>query len=196
MCRARSLCAALVLVVVLIMALAACGGGNTNSSAAVIDEDEQAEVDGVTVVAVDRATHVSGTVDYPTAPPAGGDHAGAWQNCGFYTVEVTPELAVHSLEHGAVWITYRNDVDDATREGIEALAEQHAYVLAAPYPANPAPVVLTAWGRQVGIDSLDDPVVALFLDTYLEDGPTTPEPGAACSGAVGRPPDQPNTLVG
>ena len=68
-------------------------------------------------------------------------------------------------------------------------------MLASPYAANPAPVVLTAWGRRLELDSPTDPRVAAFLDLYLEDGPTTPEPGAACSGAVGVPPDQPTTLV-
>ena len=29
--------------------------------------------------------HVSGTVSYAPTPPARGDHAEAWQNCGLYT---------------------------------------------------------------------------------------------------------------
>jgi hypothetical protein len=174
----------------------ACGNGGDSGAASVVDPSDDAEVAGVTVVAVSSANHVSGTVDYPSNPPAGGDHNGAWQNCGFYTKEIIPELAVHSLEHGAVWITYRPDVGASTLAAVEALAGVHGHVLASPYPDNPSPVVLSAWGRQVGVDAPDDPVVAQFLATYLEDGPTTPEPGAACSGAVGMPPDQPTTLVG
>jgi hypothetical protein len=174
----------------------ACASGADGGAASVVDPSDDAEVAGVTVVAVSSANHVRGTVDYPTNPPAGGDHNGAWQNCGFYTKEIIPELAVHSLEHGAVWITYRPDVAASTLAAVEALAGAHDYVLASPYPDNPSPLVLSAWGRQVGVDSPDDPVVAQFLATYLEKGPTTPEPGAACSGAVGTPPDQPTTLVG
>ncbi|MGD9430703.1 DUF3105 domain-containing protein [Arthrobacter russicus] len=30
-----------------------------------------------------------------------------WTNCGIYTAPVEPTRAVHSLEHGAVWLTYR-----------------------------------------------------------------------------------------
>jgi hypothetical protein len=174
---------------------AGCGGSESADGAALVEAGDEAEIAGVTVVPVAGATHVNGTVDYPTSPPAGGDHNGAWQNCGFYTAEVVPELAVHSLEHGAVWITYAPDADDATVDAIEALAATNPFVLASPYPGNPSPVVLTAWGRQVGVDSADAPLVQEFLATYLQDGPTTPEPGAACSGAVGAPPDQPNTLV-
>ena len=46
-------------------------------------------VPGVVVVPVSGANHVNGTVDYPTSPPAGGNHNPVWQNCGFYTVPVT-----------------------------------------------------------------------------------------------------------
>jgi hypothetical protein len=184
---------ALVLVVAL---LGACGGGGeSGGDAGVVDAGARPELDGVEVVPVASAHHVDQPVDYPTRPPAGGDHYPVWQNCGFYTEELTDELAVHSLEHGAVWITYAPDADDATRQAIAALAAANPYVLASPYPANPAPVVLTAWGRQAKVQSADDPLVAQFLATYLQDGPTTPEPGAACSGAVGRPPNQPNTLI-
>jgi hypothetical protein len=177
------------------LVLGACGGGDDGGSAGVVEASDQAEVDGVTVVPVASANHVNGTVDYPTSPPAGGNHNPVWQNCGFYTEAVVPELAVHSLEHGAVWITYRPDVDAATVDALEAAAAGSDYVLASPYPDNPSPLVLSAWGRQVGVDSMDDPVVRPFLETYLQDGPTTPEPGAACSGAVGAPPDQPDSLI-
>ena len=174
--------------------LGGCGGGDGGAASAA-STDDIGQIPGVEAVPVSGARHVSGEVDYATDPPAGGDHNGAWQNCGFYRVPVVNELAVHSLEHGTVWITYRPGADAATVDEIEELASQHDYVLASPYPDNPSPVVLTAWGRRLELDAPDDPRVAEFLDLYLEDGPTTPEPGASCSGAVGVPPDQPTSLV-
>ena len=157
--------------------------------------DEAPEgVEGVVVVPITSNEHVRHDVDYPTAPPAGGPHLGIWLNCGFYTVPVLDELAVHSLEHGAVWVTYRSDVDGAILTALQALALQSSHLLVSPYEAQEAPLVLSAWGRQLALDSLEDPRFDQFLDVYLFDGPTAPEPGAACSGAVGVPPEHPDAI--
>ena len=157
--------------------------------------DEAPEgVEGVVVVPITSNEHVRYDVDYPTAPPAGGPHLGIWLNCGFYTVPVLDELAVHSLEHGAVWVTYRSDVDGATLTALQALVVQTSHLLVSPYEAQEAPLVLSAWGRQLALDSLEDPRFDQFLDVYLLDGPTAPEPGAACSGAVGVPPEHPEAI--
>ena len=157
--------------------------------------DEAPEgVEGVVVVPITSNEHVRHDVDYPTAPPAGGPHLGIWLNCGFYTVPALDELAVHSLEHGAVWVTYRSDVDGAILTALQALALQSSHLLVSPYEAQEAPLVLSAWGRQLALDSLEDPRFDQFLDVYLFDGPTAPEPGAACSGAVGVPPEHPDAI--
>lgn len=178
-----------------VVALSGCGDDDEGSAAAGDDTSDIGQIDGVVAVEVTSARHVNGAVNYNASPPAGGDHNGAWQNCGFYTTALVPEHVVHSLEHGAVWITYSPDADAADVAAIEQLADQHDYVLASPYADNPSPFVLTAWARQLELDSIDDARVAQFLDLYLQNGPTTPEPGAACSGAVGVPPDQPTTLA-
>ena len=156
-------------------------------------------IDGVVAIpAADAKTdqaHVAGKVTYATVPPTRGPHNALWQNCGFYTKAVIDENAVHSLEHGAVWITYTEAADAAARNKLAALAKANRYVLVTPYPANPAPFVLSAWGRQLKVDSIDDLRVARFIDIYAQDGPTVPEVGAACSGALGVAPDRPATLA-
>lgn len=129
--------------------------------------------------------HVQGEVDYTTQPPAGGDHAAVWQNCGFYDEPIANENAVHSLEHGAVWIQYADDADDPITERIRQLADQ-PYLLASPLGDLESPVVLSAWGKQLQLDSIDDPRVDQFLEAFVG-GPQTPEPGASCSGGVGDP---------
>ena len=151
-------------------------------------------VEGVVVVPVTSNEHVRYDVEYPTAPPAGGPHLGIWLNCGFYTVPVLDELAVHSLEHGAVWVTYRSDVAAGALGELQVLAAQSSHILASPYEDQASPLVLSAWGRQLHLDSITDPRFDQFMDVYLFDGPTAPEPGVACSGAVGVPPEHPEAV--
>ena len=132
--------------------------------------------------------HVQGIVDYPQVPPVGGPHAGTWQNCGAYDEPVTSELAVHSMEHGAVWITFRGDLDRGSVDRIEQVADDEPYVLTSPWAGEeplPAPIVASAWGRQLQIDSTDGEELSAFVRAFAQ-GEQTPEPGAPCTGCRSR----------
>ncbi len=133
--------------------------------------------------------HVTGTINYPQVPPVGGNHNPVWQNCGIYTQPIPNENAVHSMEHGAVWITYQPTLSTQDVGQLTSLASGHSYVLLSPYPNLPSPVVITAWGVQLKVTSASDPRLAQFLK-YYEQGPQTQEPGAACSGGNGTPDSQ------
>jgi hypothetical protein len=130
--------------------------------------------------------HTEGDVDYAQTPPAGGEHNPIWQNCGFYTEPVRDENAVHSLEHGAVWITYSPDLPQDEIERLRDLAQSQTYVLVSPYPGLDSPVVASAWGKQLRLESAEDPALEQFIGAYRQ-GPQTPEPGAACTGGIGEP---------
>lgn len=130
--------------------------------------------------------HVSGTVNYPQNPPVGGPHNPVWLNCGIYDYAVPNENAVHSLEHGAVWITYQPNLPAADVTRLVNLVKGHSYVILSPYPGLPAPVVASAWGVQLKVQSASDSRIAEFIQKY-EQGPQTPEPGAPCSGGTGAP---------
>jgi hypothetical protein len=142
---------------------------------------------GTEVVPIGSANHLQGPIAYDRTPPAGGDHAPAWQNCGFYGQPISTEAAVHSMEHGAVWITFAPDLPAAQVDRLRQLARQ-TYVLVSPWPGDdlPAPVVASAWGRQLRLDSADDPRLDAFVRAFRA-GPQTPEPGAPCAGAIGTP---------
>jgi hypothetical protein len=130
--------------------------------------------------------HSQGDIAYTRNPPAGGEHNPIWQNCGFYEEPIRSENAVHSLEHGAVWITFRPDLPREQVERLRELAQDHNFVLVSPYPELPSPVVATAWGKQLQLESADDPDLERFVRAYQQ-GPQTPEPGATCTGGVGEP---------
>ncbi len=129
------------------------------------------------------ATHVEGPVEYAQSPPVGGEHHNAWQNCGYYSAPVANENAVHSLEHGAVWITYQEGLPVEQILTLREKAENQSYVLVSPYPDLPSPIVASAWGKQLQLESADDEALDAFLRTYRQ-GPQTLEPGAACTGGT------------
>lgn len=130
------------------------------------------------------AYHVTTPVAYPQSPAVGGDHDAVWLNCGIYTEPVPEMNAVHSLEHGAVWITHSEDLPADQLATLTALAERNNYVILSPYPGQETPVAASAWGAQLTLDDADDERLPVFLRAYQQ-GPQTPEPGAACWGGVG-----------
>lgn len=123
---------------------------------------------------------------YDQTPPAGGVHSAVWQNCGIYDQPIRNENAVHSLEHGAVWITYRPDLPAVSVQTLQNLARGHDHVIVSPYPDLPHAVVATAWGLQLPVEDASDPRLPVFVSRY-EKGPQTPEPGAVCDGGTGTP---------
>jgi uncharacterized membrane protein YphA (DoxX/SURF4 family) len=138
-------------------------------------------------------THAYDSVTYEQSPPVGGNHNPVWQNAGFYEEPVPNEKAVHTLEHGAVWITYSQNLPQDQKEKLRQLAESKDCLLASPYPDLPTPVVASAWGKQLQLKSIDDPELQEFIHFYRK-GPQTPEPGASCTGAteVNPPPKDSN----
>ncbi len=123
-------------------------------------------------------------IPFGDLPPDGGVHNSVWQNCRAYDKPVRTENAVHSLEHGAVWITYQPDLPSNQVAILDRFAGPSQYVLVSPFPGLRSPVVLTAWGYQLEVDSADDARVKSFIQTFAQ-GPQTPEPGASCTGGKG-----------
>ncbi|HEV2093068.1 MAG TPA: DUF3105 domain-containing protein [Rubrobacter sp.] len=127
--------------------------------------------------------HTEADVDYEQTPPVGGEHNPVWQNEGFYDAPIRDENAVHTMEHGAVWITYSPDLPQDQKDQIRELVEGQTCVVASPHPDLPSPVVASAWGKQLTLESADDPALEQFVRAYRL-GPQTPEVGATCTGGT------------
>ncbi len=154
----------------------------------VIDRSQQQASEppeGVEEFEVANPDHVEGSISYEQDPPVGGEHNPVWQNARFYEEPVRNENAVHTLEHGAVWITYSPDLPQDQRDRLREIIEGESCVLASPYPglSEDSPVVASAWGVQARFESVDDPDLERFINAYQQ-GPQTPEPGARCNGGT------------
>lgn len=129
--------------------------------------------------------HVTKAVKYATLPPVGGDHNQAWMNCNgdVYTKEIDNTNAVHSLEHGAVWVTYNADAKKADVDALAAKVKKTPYTLMSPVDGQKDPIMLSAWGHQRTVTGASDPDVDAFFEKFVQ-GQQTPEPGAACTNGL------------
>jgi hypothetical protein len=178
--RRSTMVMTIALVVLVVVAVAGvvwavkAGSGDDSSSSS-------ASIDGVKTYDNLSRDHTDQPVDYPQTPPVGGDHNPQWLDCTgtIYDKPVQNENAVHSLEHGAVWITYEPSLPKADVDELKSYIDG-SYIFMSPYPDQGAPIALTAWGTQLKLQSATDPRIDEFITKYRQ-GPQTPEPQAPCS---------------
>jgi hypothetical protein len=162
---------------VLLLALAGCSGGGSTAP-----DPSPVTIDGVQTYTGLSQKHLGKgeyDVTYPQSPPVGGAHSPIWLKCQVYTSELPKVNAVHSLEHGGVWITY---LPSAAAAEVTALDQYQGlnkeYVFVSPYAGQDSPIVVTAWGKQLKVTSSSDPRVAAFVRAYAGKGP---ERGVTCA---------------
>jgi hypothetical protein len=128
--------------------------------------------------------HKAGPLTYATNPPVGGDHNPQWQNCNgdVYTEPIPKEHAVHSLEHGAVWVTYKQGLPADQVDTLKSKVEGKDYMLMSPVANLEKNVSLQAWGYQLKVDTVDDARIDAFIRALRTNASV--EPGATCSSGV------------
>lgn len=162
------------------LAAAACGSDAEEPAGSTGSAPSIAGVRSLDYTGKEWHLHFLGALTYAQSPPFGGAHSPVPLNCGVYSVPVPNENAVHSLEHGAVWLTYRDGVDPAPLAALTSV--DTSYTLVSPYPTQSAPVVASTWGLQLAVDSPTDPRLRQFVETYVANG-LGGEQGARCAGA-------------
>ncbi|MET9492860.1 DUF3105 domain-containing protein [Nocardia sp. NPDC006630] len=149
------------------------------------DHDPSTRIAGVVHKDFPAGVHVLATqrVAYTQSPPFGGPHDASWAPCTgvVYKQAIRSENAVHSLEHGAVWITYNPSSLDADSQAIlrnEVVGKP--YMLISPYPGLDTPVSLQSWGHQLKLSDPRDPRITQFIVALRQNQYTYPEVGASC----------------
>lgn len=158
--------------------------------------DDAHNIEGITVKDFPSRNHTSDPITYDEIPPFGGDHDPEWADCTgtVYSNPIRDENAVHTLEHGSIWITYQPGLPAADVQKLTDRVEGNTYMLMSPYPGLSSPVSLQAWGHQLAVDSVDDPRIDQFINDLRLNPANTPEFGATCVNPQfkdnPRPPDQ------
>lgn len=99
---------------------------------------------------------------YNSNPPTSGPHAGpaSW---GFSEQELADENAIHNLEHGGIWISYKN-LDDDSIATLREIAQQNSLsVVVSPREANDTNIAVASWGRLLKLDVVDEPLITEFI---------------------------------
>ncbi|MGY1847713.1 MULTISPECIES: DUF3105 domain-containing protein [unclassified Blastococcus] len=141
------------------------------------------EIAGAQTYEYEGGLHNDGPIEYSESPPVGGEHANLWADCTgtVYDVDIRHENAVHSLEHGAVWITYNPDeVSDADVDKLAELVDGVSGRMLSPYEGQDTPISVQSWGHQLKVDSADDERIKQFADLMTYKPDSFPEPGATC----------------
>lgn len=109
---------------------------------------------------------------YNSNPPTSGPHAGAIKG-GYYDGEIEDINGVHNLEHGFIWITYRN-ISTETKARLRKIANRYSgRVVVSERRANDAQITLASWGRfdKMSQEELDEDYVIRFIDKYTNQSP-------------------------
>lgn len=132
-------------------------------------------VDGTVDYQIVGRNHInSGTEGsgYISNPPTSGPHWPSPAKNGVYGDPLADEQAIHNLEHGYVWITYKKEAGGEVKNKLEEIAKNDDWkVIMSPREANDAKIALVAWGRVLKMDEPDYEKVKDFIRTYRNRGP-------------------------
>lgn len=122
---------------------------------------------------IEGRDHVSADAEvvYKTNPPTSGSHFAQAKEWGIYDEAIDDKAAVHSLEHGGIWISYK-DLNEEDVKMLEELGKSNSQsVLVSPRSANEDNIAVASWGRMMRLGSVDRALIQKYIDTYKNQSP-------------------------
>ena len=112
---------------------------------------------------------------YNSNPPTSGSHYADEAQWGAHEQELPDEQLIHNLEHGGIWISYK-DIDQSTKTKIEILAKQYPdKIIVTPRANNDAKIAVASWTRLLKLDQFDEGKIVDFIKANKN---KSPEPNA------------------
>lgn len=111
--------------------------------------------------------------NYNSNPPTSGAHNARWVTpIGVFTRQLSDFQLVHNLEHGHVWISYRDDGDTEAIDLLRAIQQKYPDRVIVSYrPENDARIAVAAWTRLLNLDELDSDQIEAFIVRYSDQAP-------------------------
>ncbi len=109
---------------------------------------------------------------YNSNPPTSGDHYAAPVRAGFYEQRLPDAHLIHNLEHGQIWLSWRDLGDQEVIETFRRLHEQFPeWIVATWRPENEQRMVAAAWGRLLSLDAPDSAALTAFVMRHHDRAP-------------------------
>ncbi len=127
-------------------------------------------------------------VPYTSNPPSSGPHYSGVDSktgigpvaCKTYTHELDDESAVHNLEHGAVWVTYKDINDKTLADQLKKITESYTKVLLSPRSKDDSKIAVVSWERVLKLDKFDEQKITDFIKLYRSSEAAGTERFASC----------------
>ncbi len=104
---------------------------------------------------------------YNSDPPTSGPHVGELAPWGVSTEPLVDERQIHNLEDGGVVIQYGDGVSPGQVTKLASISGDYGKTILAPRPNLPKnEIALTAWGRVMRLDTVDEGRIRDFIKTF------------------------------
>ncbi|MGB7339155.1 MAG: DUF3105 domain-containing protein [Phototrophicaceae bacterium] len=139
------------------------------------DFDIEAVVDNSVAYESVGRDHIADDVarEYNSNPPTSGAHNPRWvRPNGTYTSQFSDTLLIHNLEHGHVWLSYRDEGDEDAVAILRAIQEKYSDRVIVTYrPENDTRIAVAAWTRLLTLEGLDSDQIEAFIVRYSDQAP-------------------------
>ncbi len=126
-------------------------------------------------MADEGAVHVAKSAPhaaYNSNPPTSGPHWAGVAGPGIKTQFVPDELVLHSMEHGAAVVWYKEGLDQANVDRIKkAFNNASGKKIMLARKDLDVPVALTSWGYLLKLDIVDEEKIREFIETNNDRAP-------------------------
>lgn len=110
--------------------------------------------------------------NYNSNPPTSGDHYVYTIPAGVYNQTPPDENLVHNLEHGHIWLSYRDADDTEAVNALSAIQSQFPNWTVVTYrPDNDSRIAVASWGRLLTLDEPDEDQMLAFVLRYRNQAP-------------------------
>lgn len=109
---------------------------------------------------------------YNSNPPTSGPHYPQPAPWGVYADQRPDEELIHNLEHGGIWISYKDPGDQALIDQLKDIADNYPIkVIMTPRPGNDSRIAVAAWTRLLPLEAFDQGQIKNFIKAYINKGP-------------------------